>query len=313
MANSMGRAFSGFFSQLAVVCLLGVFVLISLVAMFTTGGVPDEMDWIGMTARTLTTDEAIARGIPAEVGGVFVEEAAGIAARAGVRPGDVLLAIDASRVQDMGDFAHMASKTDVSKGVQLDVIRLGSRIPIFVFPMAAAAKQTAPARVALAPAGAVPAPAVMDRRWLGIDAETLTAGDAVELGAPAGLRGALIDTVTIGGRAEQAGLVANDVIVTVSGRPVDSTISLWNILASLNHGEHIELGVYRNGQLTSVAIPPAFGTLVGGFPGRMGGQGLGPGGSLICPKCQTTVTHQRGVACNTVPCPSCGTWMVRGQ
>jgi membrane-associated protease RseP (regulator of RpoE activity) len=145
----------------------------------------------------------------------------------------------------------------------------------------------------------------------------------------------LIDGVSRGSLAQQAGLISNDVIVSVNGQRVDSTAGLWSTLAGLN-GDPVEFGVYRNGQLLTVALPTAQGAQAGGFArpgcwgwgadgtpiyvtpagafgGRMGGQGLGPGGILVCPDCGTKVAHQRGVACYTVPCPACGTQMIRVQ
>ncbi len=309
MTSSLKQAFSGFFSQLVVVCLLGLFIVISLVAMFTTGGVPKEMDWIGMTVRALGADGAAARGIPGDAG-VVIEEVDGLAARAGIQSGDVLLAINGSRVQDMADFAHVTGKTDLSRGgVQLDVVRRGARMPVFVFPPVS--KGQAPAQTA--PRAIAPAPGLINRQWLGIDAETLAAGDTRELGIPATVEGVLIDGVARGSHAERAGLSANDIIVSVNGQRIGSTAGLWNTLAGLDGDGRVEFGVYRNGQLTSVVLPTASGMLAGGFPGQMGGQGWGPGGVLACPNCKTRVTRARGVPCYSVPCPSCGTWMIRVQ
>jgi predicted RNA-binding Zn-ribbon protein involved in translation (DUF1610 family) len=181
-------------------------------------------------------------------------------------------------------------------------------MPVFVFPSATAAAapgQDAPFAVAAAAARPI------TQQWLGIEAETLLVGDVKELGLPAGSRGVIVDTVAKGGRAEQAGLVGNDVIVALNGERIDSTVRLWDSLARLNGSDAVELGVYRNGQLSSVAVPAAPATAAGGFGGRMGGQGLGPGGTLVCPNCGTTVAHQWGVPCYTVACPACGTTMVR--
>ena len=49
----------------------------------------------------------------------------------------------------------------------------------------------------------------------------------------------------------------------------------------------------------------------GGGQGRMGGIGKGPGGSCICPNCNSKVTHERGVPCFEIKCPNCGTTMTR--
>lgn len=46
--------------------------------------------------------------------------------------------------------------------------------------------------------------------------------------------------------------------------------------------------------------------------GRMpGGQGLGPGGRCICPKCNYTEPHGTGAPCNQRKCPKCGAIMTR--
>ena len=46
--------------------------------------------------------------------------------------------------------------------------------------------------------------------------------------------------------------------------------------------------------------------------GRGNQLGAGIGGFCVCPSCGERITHQRGVPCNTVNCPKCGTKMVRG-
>lgn len=309
------RAFSGVFSQAVVVCLLALFIVVTLIAMFTTAGVSNELDWIGITAKSLEPETAAALGIPSDTGGVMVDEVEGIAQKAGIRHGDVLVGIDGEPIRDMVDFSLLAGKTDLSKrGAQLDVVRKGLRIPVFVLP---------PGRGALgmngnpppggAPQGMAGAPAVAHQQWLGVEVEAFPPGEGREFGIPAGVGGVLIEGVTRGGLAQQMGLAANDVVVSANGRRVDVPSDLWNALARLNGTDRIELGFYRNGQLMAIELPSASGTLAGGFRGRQGGRGLGPGGFLICPNCRARVTHQRGVPGFSVPCPSCGTMMIRAQ
>ena len=35
-------------------------------------------------------------------------------------------------------------------------------------------------------------------------------------------------------------------------------------------------------------------------------------GECVCPDCDTSVPHPRGVPCRTISCPKCGTFMGRG-
>ncbi len=310
MTNSAKHTFTGFLSQLVVVCLLAVFIFMALVAMYTTSAVANELGWIGMTVEPLEAEAAAALGIPRDVGGVFVAEVDGLAARAGIRHGDVVQRINGRIVQDMVGFADLTKGIELSPGgVQIVVNRWGIQMPVFVYPAGAAAPAL---RQATPGIGGQPL-AGIDQRWLGIDAETLAAGEARAMGIPAGVAGVLVDAVTRGGKAQQAGLVNNDVIVSVNGTRTDSTAGLWGILSGLGVGDPVELSIYRNGQLRSVSLPTASGAFAAGVPGRMGGQVFGPGGMLACPRCGTKVMHQRGVGSFNVPCPSCGTRMIQTQ
>lgn len=50
----------------------------------------------------------------------------------------------------------------------------------------------------------------------------------------------------------------------------------------------------------------------GGSGGRMGGDyAAGPEGKCMCLNCGATVLHSRGVPCNGMVCPDCGSKMTR--
>ncbi|MDD8016137.1 MAG: hypothetical protein PHX45_10635 [Acidobacteriota bacterium] len=51
----------------------------------------------------------------------------------------------------------------------------------------------------------------------------------------------------------------------------------------------------------------------GGGLGRMGGGGLGVGGSCVCPSCGNRIPHSLGVPCVRVSCPKCGAKMTRAD
>jgi len=50
---------------------------------------------------------------------------------------------------------------------------------------------------------------------------------------------------------------------------------------------------------------------MGAGGGRMGGTSQGTGGSCVCPRCGKQLPHQRGVPCNQMKCPACGSEMAR--
>lgn len=338
-----GRTFSDLSSsQLVVAGLLAIFIIVAIAAMYTTsGGVGGEMSWNGMWVEGMGSDTIAAMGIPGNVGGVMVEHAEGAAALAGVQSGDVLQGINNVPIRDMAGLSEIVRKTDLTKGgVQLIVNRRGMQIPIFVPPPGVGGVTQVPGQtvagiaVQAAPGANLQSPIAIDQRWLGIDADTLTPLQRNALGIPAGVEGVLIDRVARGGRAEEAGLAGNDVIVSVNGQRIGSTAALWSTLGNLGGADRAEFGVYRNGQLVSFQMPVATGALVGGFgtpgwgcwgvgpspacplpvrgfAGQAGIGGLAARGTLRCPTCGTVVIQQQGVSTLSVPCPSCSTLMVR--
>jgi predicted metalloprotease with PDZ domain len=303
--------FSGFFSQFLVVCVLTILIVLTVYAMFSTGGMIDELRWIGMTVTPLEPATAAAAGIPPETGGVIVGEVGGMARDSGVQHGDIVVGVNGKPVTDMNDFAKVTRKVDVAKGdTTVDVIRRGARVPILI---AAGGVAGAPGALRNPVDPGAPPPVFLDRKWLGIDAETFAPGEAAGAGVPVGVGGVRIDGVTPGSRAERAGLEARDVIVSVNGLKVNSTNELWAAMGRLSDQDRVEFGVFRRGRLTSVVLPTSRATQVGGFPVAMGGGGFRGAGMLACPNCGTRVTPQPGVACFSVPCPACGAMMRRTQ
>jgi S1-C subfamily serine protease len=83
----------------------------------------------------------------------------------------------------------------------------------------------------------------------------------VEIGGPLGA-GVYIQSVTAGGPASKAGLVAGDVIKSVNGHPTPTMDNLSSILSQLKPGTTVELGVVtQNGAHKTVHLT------LGTFPG----------------------------------------------
>ena len=148
---------------------------------------------------------------------------------------------------------------------------------------------------------------VTGSKWLGVEAENFTAGEGRELGIPPGVRGVIIDGVTANSRAERAGLVSDDVIVSVNGQPIATTLDLWEKVGSLSAAAALEFRVYRNGGYTSVLLAGDSGTSVGGFFPGGAGRGFGGGGCFLCPGCG--LTRPPGGVGNNLACPGCGARM----
>ena len=51
----------------------------------------------------------------------------------------------------------------------------------------------------------------------------------------------------------------------------------------------------------------------GGGRGRNNGGGYSVGGYCVCVKCGEKISHQQGVKCTNLKCPSCGHTMIREE
>jgi Do/DeqQ family serine protease len=81
---------------------------------------------IGLSAQDLTPDVAERLGIEADGGAVVVQLARGGAAqRAGLRPGDAIVALDGAPVRDAADLRYRLAHRSPGARLELDVIRRG--------------------------------------------------------------------------------------------------------------------------------------------------------------------------------------------
>ena len=85
----------------------------------------------------------------------------------------------------------------------------------------------------------------------GIDARILDPGTAAVLGLPVG---ALVRSVTPGGPAAAAGILADDVIVDVQGTGVDAQHPLVPSAFGLSSGQRVSLTLVRGGQRQGVSL-----------------------------------------------------------
>lgn len=85
------------------------------------------------------------------------------------------------------------------------------------------------------------------RALLGVSIRTVDAGRAGQLGMDT-IRGVEIASVTEGGPAQEAGLRAQDVVLSVYGEPVNEVNELQQKIAVLPPGEMVTLRVWRDGR-----------------------------------------------------------------
>ena len=91
-----------------------------------------EIEALGMGVEELVPELALAYGIPQGVRGLIVTESATQAAAAGLLAGDVIKSINGRKVETIVDFIKVMNKTDLRKGISLNVYRQGQRFNLMM-------------------------------------------------------------------------------------------------------------------------------------------------------------------------------------
>jgi serine protease Do len=114
--------------------------------------------------------------------------------------------------------------------------------------------------------------------WLGVELQNLDPRLHEALALPRGTRGALVSGVVDGSPAAKAGLRRGDLVMRVSGHPIETARDLYAIVARATPGEEIPLEVWRDGaRLTLTAHPDRVSdAVVKGLAERLLGLALKP-------------------------------------
>jgi Do/DeqQ family serine protease len=189
--------------------------------------------WLGVKGETVSADMARSLGLERPQGLVVTEVyAGGPGARAGLREGDVITAIDGAEVNDQGGLNFRVGTRAPSDTVQVSVLRDGR-------------PETLTARVQPLPGEADIENATLIRQGGLSGAAVLTLNPALadRLGGDPFASGVIVSRVDSRGYARRAvGIQTGDVILAVDGRPVTSA----GQLADLPRGA--QLTVERRGQ-----------------------------------------------------------------
>jgi len=167
--------------------------------------------WLGVQIMPVSNDAAKAFKLKEAKGALIMEVTAGSPAeKAGLKPEDIVVAVDGRPVVDNGDLSRYVASRMPGTTVRLDVIRNGSDKSISVkldaFPEETIKEEAAQAE---------------GSDQLGMTLRNLTPDMAEHLEVPRGTRGVVVTDVE-GGAAEQAGLRQGDVILSVNGSNVET-------------------------------------------------------------------------------------------
>jgi serine protease Do len=201
--------------------------------------------YLGVAVQEVTPTIARGLGIP-EARGILVSDVVpdGPAAKAGLRRGDVITAVDDKPVNDVGHFRNLIAGLPASTKVKLTILRDGREQGVEV-----TVGELSEGRQAAAPVKDRP-----DR--LGVAAVDVTPEVARKLGLPPGTQGAVVVEVLPGGLAADSDLRPGDVVVEVNRKPVRSVRDFARAVEEAG-GKDLVMLVNRGGTTAYVAIERA--------------------------------------------------------
>jgi len=209
---------------------------------------------LGISVRDAGANDAAYAGL-SEIRGVVVQDfgdASSPAKSAGILPGDVIVAVDGTPVDYVGQLQQRVAFRRPGETVSVEVARKGGQRVTIKVPLQRvsdpAAEQRAAERRTESGTGERGERGVALSR-LGITALSSTDAAAERLGLPENVRGAVVMEVTddgpAAGRLATAGDGGPDVVIAVEGRAVSSAADLSSALEKHSAGEIVTLRVYN--------------------------------------------------------------------
>jgi len=171
--------------------------------------------------------------------GAFVEEVVRDtpADRAGLQPGDVILAVDHDPVARSSDLSRLTLTAPPGSRVRLDILRARQELGIWITLGRSPGSGPGP--------GAEVTPAPKPPVTLGVRVVDVPPATAERLRLPSGA-GVLIVQVAEGGLAATAGLQANDVVLRAAETDLRGVASFRQVLGALGRGERLNLVIDRD-------------------------------------------------------------------
>ena len=208
-----------------------------------------ERGFLGVTTQKLDPAMAAALKLPKAEGALVADvQPNGPAAAAGLRPGDVVTAVNGTAVQDPRALARQVAALRPGSTAQVAVLRNGGEQTLSM--------TTAPLAEKAADAG--PAAAEGTGGKVGLALAPLDAAARESLNIPADVKGVVIAGVRPDSRASEAGLRPGDVLLGVGNQLVATPEDAVKAIGDRDSGKQpVALRVLRDGRSLFVAVPVA--------------------------------------------------------
>jgi serine protease Do len=208
--------------------------------------------WVGVTMNGQPFTPAMAKFFGVKQGsGVLITQLsdekgntanAGPAAKAGIKPEDVVVAFDGKKIMNNQDFRMAVADTPPGKTVKINVVRQGQEKEFDITVAERTLEQQTKTQYSFEEKEEKP------KAEIGLTFDTVPGGMAESMNISGG---AYVVSVTPGSLADDAGLAGSeqggrgDVIVAANGKPVNNPQDLLTVVKGLNSGEAVVLKFLR--------------------------------------------------------------------
>ncbi len=197
--------------------------------------------YLGVTITEVTPEKAKGLGLNTTEGALVNDVQPDTpAAKAGIQSGDLIISFDGKSIKNQHELTDTVARTPVGKQAEVKFIRDGK--------IQLAKVETAERKIGAISNLADTEENIPEEKEssgkLGVSASTLSAGQSAELKIKSGV---VVDQVTPGSPAAEAGLGKGDIIHQINRQAVKSVADLTNIMKSINQGDTIILQVERKG------------------------------------------------------------------
>ncbi|PSC02413.1 serine protease [Alsobacter soli] len=213
-----------------------------VVASAKSGSKAVRRPWFGGKLQSVSSDLVDSLGLDRPVGALIASVVdKSPAAEAGLKAGDVILAVDGQQVDDPDGFGFRFATKPLGGAATLTVLRGGKKLSI-------------PVKLAQAPETRPRDTLTLKGRWPLAGATVMNVSPAVadELSADIGYDGVVVSDVTQGSAAAELGLKKGDVILEVDENKVKSTRDLEKLAKPRQY--YWKLVVQRGGEVLTTAV-----------------------------------------------------------
>ncbi|MEW5734011.1 MAG: DegQ family serine endoprotease [Thermodesulfobacteriota bacterium] len=204
--------------------------------------------WLGVSVQEVSDDLADYYNVPggkgALVGMVFEGDPAD---KAGIKVGDVIIDVNGKPIEESRDLSRVIADVPVGNKVDITLIRDGKKKKVSVL---IAKRDKEEDRRDLGPAGKSGEKRAEDMGWV---LAPMTEEDADALDLNVG-KGVVVREVMPDGKADEAGVLAGDVIQEINHEPVGSPADAEAAIAKVKKGGSITLVVMRRSAFSIIKM-----------------------------------------------------------